>query len=83
MKKPPLYSVYSIQDLRDLLIEVTDRYGDRVALRSKKNGAYQPLTYSQLRERVTELATAFLELGLRKSDGVAILSENRTEWAVT
>ena len=83
MKKPPLHSIYPIKDLRDLLIQVTDRYGDRIALRSKKNGAYQSLTYSELGERVTELATAFLEWDLKKRDGVAILSENRTEWAVT
>ena len=83
MKKPPLHSIYPIKDLRDLLIQVSDRYSDRIALRSKKNGAYQALTYSQLRERVTELATSFSELGLKKRDGVAILSENRTEWAVT
>ncbi len=83
MKKPPLHPIYPIKDLRDLLIQVTDRYGDRVALQSKKNGTYQPLTYSQLYERVTQLATAFLEFGLKKGDGVAMLSENRTEWAVT
>ncbi|MCZ6879267.1 MAG: AMP-binding protein [Acidobacteria bacterium] len=82
MKKPPLYSVYPIKDLRDFLIQVTDRYSSRVALRSKKHGTYTSLTYSQLGERVTELATAFSEFGLRKGDRVAMLSENRTEWAV-
>jgi long-chain acyl-CoA synthetase len=83
VKKPPLHPIFPIKDLRDLLIQVTGRYGDRVALKSKKNGTYQPLTYSQLFERVAELATAFSEFGLKKGDGVAILSENRTEWAVT
>jgi len=83
VKKPPLNPIYPIKDLRDLLIQVTGRYGDRVALQSKKNGTYQPLTYRRLFERVEELATAFLEFGLKKGDGVAMLSENRTEWAVT
>jgi long-chain acyl-CoA synthetase len=83
VKKPPLHSIYPIKDLRDLVLQVTGRYGDRVALQSKKNGTYQPLTYNQLFEHVAELATAFSEFGLNKGDGVAMLSENRTEWAVT
>ena len=82
MKKPPLYPVYPITDLRDFLIQVADRYSSRVALRSKKDGTYNSVTYSQLGERVTELATAFSEFGLQKGDRVAMLSENRTEWAV-
>ena len=82
MKQPPLHPVYPIKDLRQLLFQVMDRYGDRVALQSKKNGAYCPVTYSQLGERVTELAATFSELGLQKGDRVALLSENRTEWAV-
>ena len=69
VKKPPLHSIYPIKELRDLLIQVTGRYGDPVALQSKKNGTYQPLTYSQLFERVAELATAFAEFGLKKGDG--------------
>lgn len=83
MKKPPLHSIYPIKDLRDLLVQVSDRYSERIALQSKKNGAYRAVTYRQLREQVGELATAFAEFGLKKGDGVAILSENRTEWAVT
>ncbi len=83
VKKPPLHSVYPIKDLRDFLIQVADRYSSQVALRSKKHGTYTSLTYSQLGERVRELATAFSEFGLRKGDRVALLSENRTEWAVT
>ena len=44
---------------------------------------YRPLTYTQLREQVQKLATAFFMLGLEKTDPIGVLSENRTEWAVT
>lgn len=83
MKNPPLFPIYPIATLRDLLLEAARRYQDRVALRSKKNGAYRSLTYLELKERAEELATAFFDLGLHKGDRVALLSENRTEWAVT
>ncbi len=44
---------------------------------------YRPLTYIQLREQVEKLATAFFMLGLETTDPIGVLSENRTEWAVT
>jgi long-chain acyl-CoA synthetase len=78
----PLYPTYPIQTLRDLLHEATNRYRDRIALQSKVDGVYRPLTYVQLRESVQALATALMGLGLSKEDRVAILSENRTEWSV-
>jgi long-chain acyl-CoA synthetase len=83
VKKPPSYPIYPVSDLRDLLFQASDRYHDRVALQSKKDGVYLPLTYRELRERVTRLAAAFSEFGLRKGDRVAVLSPNRTEWAVS
>jgi len=79
---PPNYPVYPVTDLRDLMLEVSRRYADRVALKSKKEGVYQSLTYHQLRGQVIRLACAYSELGLQKGDRVALLAENRTEWAV-
>jgi fatty-acyl-CoA synthase len=38
------------------------------------------LTYAALRARADELARAFLALGVRKGDRVALLLPNRTEW---
>ena len=83
MKKPPPYPIYPVSDLRDLLFQASDRYGSRVALQSKKDGVYLPLTYGELHERVTQLAAAYSEIGLRKGDRAAVLSPNRTEWALS
>ena len=83
MKKPPPYSIYAISDLRDLLFQASDRYGDRIALKSKKDGVWVPWTYRELREKVTQLAAAYSTFGLGKGDRVAVLSPNRTEWAVS
>lgn len=75
--------VYPITDLRNMLEEAVLRYRDRVALQSKKHGSYVPLTYGQLGERVRELATVFFEWECQPGDRIAILSENRSEWALT
>lgn len=83
MKQPSQYPVYPITDLKDLLVSATERYPDRVALKSKRKGSYFPITYLELQECVRRMASAFSILGLEKGDRVSILSENRTEWAVT
>ena len=82
-KQPPCLPVYPIATIRELLFEAAGRYRDHIALQSKKDGVYRPLTYTALKEQVTKLATAFFMLGLEKPDRVAVLSENRTEWALT
>lgn len=83
MKQPSPYPVYPITDLKDLLVRATERYPDRIALKSKKKGSYFPITYLELQACVRQMASAFSILGLEKGDRVSILSENRTEWVVT
>ena len=82
MGKPPVYRIYPIATLRDLLSETVQRYGDRVALQTKQKGAYRPLSYQQVGDQVESLSTALGQLGLKQGDRVALLSENRSEWAV-
>ncbi|MBI2095672.1 MAG: long-chain fatty acid--CoA ligase [Candidatus Omnitrophica bacterium] len=55
----------------------------KTALRSKQNGRYLPLSWADFDREVDAVATALLERGLRQGDRVAILSENRPEWALT
>jgi long-chain acyl-CoA synthetase len=60
-----------------------DAFGDRpVALRSKLEGRWVDLGYRELADRVRDLSLGFIELGVRPGDRVAILSENRPEWAI-
>ncbi|MFN3649587.1 MAG: AMP-dependent synthetase/ligase [Armatimonadota bacterium] len=59
------------------------RHGDRVALRYKVDGEWRPITYREMGERVRRLALGLHALGVRHGARVALLSENRPEWAVT
>ncbi len=61
-----------------------DRFGSRrVALRSKRAGRWVDISYRDMAEQVQDLSVGLLELGVRPGDRVAILSENRPEWAIT
>src|SRR5207247_1140449 len=55
----------------------------RIALQHKKDGRWVPITYRELRESVESVACALAALGLRPQENkVAIVSENRPEWAI-
>jgi long-chain acyl-CoA synthetase len=52
-------------------------------MRAKRGGRWVALGYAELADQVQDLSLGLLELGLAPGDRVAILSENRPEWAVT
>jgi long-chain acyl-CoA synthetase len=61
-----------------------DRSATRpVAMRVKRNGAWVALSFADLLNQVQAFSVGLVELGVRPGDRVAILSENRPEWAVT
>ena len=69
--------------LTELYFGALDRFGSRpVAMRAKQGGGWIELSYRDLADRVQDLSIGLLELGLRPGDRVAILSENRPEWAI-
>jgi long-chain acyl-CoA synthetase len=59
------------------------RFGSRpVALRTKRAGRWVDVGYRDMAERVQALSIGLQELGVGRGDRVAILSENRPEWAI-
>jgi long-chain acyl-CoA synthetase len=53
-----------------------------VALRIKRDGRWAELSYREVADQVQDLSVGLLELGVQPGDRVAILSENRPEWAI-
>ncbi|HEU5040638.1 MAG TPA: long-chain fatty acid--CoA ligase [Gemmatimonadales bacterium] len=60
-----------------------ERYASRpVALRIRREGRWMELSYQAVADQVQDLSLGLLELGVAPGDRVAILSENRPEWAI-
>ena len=84
MRNISLYEVRPINTLREMLNSSSEIYGDKPAFFVKYKGKdkYEPVTYKQFKNDVCALGTALLSLGLM-GKRIAVISENRYEWAVT
>jgi fatty-acyl-CoA synthase len=64
-----------------LFDETVSKYGDNEALVSRHQG--QRFTYTQLKQKVDDLAIALLGFNVKKGDRVGIWSPNNAEWVLT
>ena len=68
--------------LNHLFFRAIEKYDKPDALQVKVGGAYQPISHRTLLERVRRVSLGLQEIGVKPGDRVAILSENRPEWAI-
>jgi long-chain acyl-CoA synthetase len=57
--------------------------GNRVAIHTRRDGAFVRLTWDDIASDVRRLAAALETLGLKRGDRVVLVSPNRYEWLVT
>jgi len=69
------------KDLKDMLKQSGEQYGDRPAyiFKTDKVGEFRTITHKQFRDDINALGTALIKMGL-KDKRIAVISENRYEW---
>lgn len=72
----------TFQNLVDMFEKSTKKFADRPLFGVKKAGAYQWMTYRQVAKEVDELRGGLAALGVGPGDKVAVIADNRPEWAV-
>ncbi len=70
--------------LAELFLTAVEKHGAEVAYRyfPDEGSDLKDITFDEVYERVRAAAAGLQELGVNRGDKVAILSENRPEWAV-
>jgi len=68
--------------LNELFFAAIEKFDKLDALQYKKDGRYTPISHRVIERRVRHAAIGLASLGVRVGDRVAILSENRPEWAI-
>jgi long-chain acyl-CoA synthetase len=75
--------MFDLTTMNDVLVRATGRGDQTVMMAQEADGTWTPVSSAALYGRVRALAEVFRGWGVGKGDRVAILSENRWEWAVT
>ncbi len=68
--------------LTQLFFDAIAKFSKPAALRFKQDGVWLDISHAEMLQRVRRTSLALQELGLARGDRVAILSENRPEWAI-
>lgn len=71
------------ETLPKLLRENSRVFTNKMALREKRFGIWQSLTWKAYYERVRNFALGLHEMGFSKEDRVAIIGDNRPEWVIS
>ena len=71
-------------DLKDMLKQTGEAYGDRPAyiFKTEETGKFRTITHKKFREEIDALGTVLVNMGL-KDKRIAIISENRYEWELS
>ena len=81
--RKPIHKFTKYTDLKEMLQKSGEEFGDRPAyiFKTEEKGKFREITHSEFREKINDLGTKLLDLGL-KNKRIAVISENRYEWAV-
>ncbi len=75
ISKTPNYAI--------LIHERVHKYGDKVALRAKKNDQWEAITWRELGDKVNCAAKALLEMGLEETQMISVFSQNKPECTIS
>lgn len=68
--------------LIDLFEGAVKQYPDNPFLWEKTKNAFEPTTYTQVKEQVYTWGAGLVALGVQKGDNIALLSEGRNAWII-
>ena len=64
----------------DFVEKYTHKYSELTFLREKINGVWTETTFQETREQAYHIAAGLIQLGIKKGDKVALLSQGRNLW---
>ena len=75
-------SALQLSTINDLFLRVASASNPRAILWQDEFGHWQPISSDQIYQRVRQLAKTLLKWGANKGERIALISENRWEWAI-
>jgi long-chain acyl-CoA synthetase len=66
--------------IADMMSLAAEKFADQVAVRFKRDGEWQDVTFAELGEIVREIGLGLIDIGVAAGEQVCILSNTRPEW---
>jgi len=66
--------------IADMMALAAERFGDRAAVKYKRDGEWHDVSFAETGEIVSEIARGLIDLGLAPGDRVSLLCTTRPEW---
>lgn len=77
-----VHAIDQVSSLPEAMFKTAQQLPQEPAQWHRKDGQYLSITYAQLASQVRYLACGLIRSGIKPGDRIAILMENRPEWAV-
>lgn len=82
-KQLKLYDVPKIESIQDMIIQSASKYSSKLALEDLNSTPIPKVNYEELLDYILRFGTALKNLGIKERTHIAIISENRVQWAIS
>jgi len=82
-RKIKLYDVPQISSVQDMILKSAETYSDKLALEDLTDYPISKVTYREIKETILKFGKALKELEIPERTHVAIIGENRVQWALS
>ncbi|MBM4170363.1 MAG: AMP-binding protein [Ignavibacteria bacterium] len=84
MKKTINYfDVPKIQSIQDMIVQSANKFNSKLALEDLNATPISYLTYRELLDSILQFGSALKEFGLKERTHIAVIGENRVQWAIS
>lgn len=80
--KLALFEVVQIESIQNMLLKSVKAYSNKLALEDLTNYPISRVNYSELNEYILKFGNSLQKLGLKPRDHIALIGENRVQWAI-
>ncbi|HEY9164668.1 MAG TPA: AMP-binding protein [Candidatus Kryptonia bacterium] len=81
-KNLKFFDVPRINSVQHMLLESARRYGQKLALEDLNDTPIGRLSFQGLLDNVLRFGTAMRSIGIKERDHIAVIGENRVQWAL-
>lgn len=81
--KHPLFSVPRIDSVQDMILDSSREFAGKLAMEDLTDTPIKTLSFDELRDHILRFGAGLRELGVKERTHIAVIGENRVQWALT